>query len=384
MNVRGLADKRKRIDVLQWLTKKNASIYCLTDIHISTDKHNALLQEWRNSGIINSHSSDSRGVCIRFGNLDYKIIDVEQDHIGNFLLATVWFSPDFTVVLGVIYGPNRDDPVFYKEIKQRLTKKESHPIILCGDWNLVQDFSLDTFGYQRENNTKAKNKVLEMQVALELEDIWRINNSNLRKYTWFSSKQPRQMARLDFFLTTPDIHSQVKKHSISHGYRTDHSLLNLEINPFISKRGKGFWKFNTSLLHDTAYIQLVKQVIEMTVCDYSVDKNDNNLDQNQMLFQLIKLNIRGHTIAYSTKKAKANKDNEIKLEKKITQVENNLMDVCFSNDMGLIKEIETNLQIAKADLSILRDRLVRAYILLSKVQYYNIFVIWKKEIILTR
>ena len=55
-----------------------------------------------------------------------------------------------------------------------------------------------------------------------------------------------------------------------------------------------------------------------------------------------------------------------------------------SNDMGLIKEIETNLQIAKADLSILRDRLVRAYILRSKVQYYNIFVIWKKEIILIR
>ena len=241
MNARGLADKRKRIDVLQWLTKKIASIYCLTDIHISTDKHNALLQEWGNGGIINSHSSDSRGVCILFGkNLDYKIIDVEQDQIGNFLLATVWFSPDFTVVLGVIYVPNRDDPVFYEEIKQRLTKKESHPIILCGDWNLVQDFSLDTFGYQRENNTKAKNKVLEMQVALELEDIWRINNSNLRKYTWFSSKQPRQMARLDFFLTTPDIHSQVKKHSISHDYRTDHSLLNLEINPFNSKRGKGF------------------------------------------------------------------------------------------------------------------------------------------------
>ena len=52
--------------------------------------------------------------------------------------------------------------------------------------------------------------------------------------------------------------------------------------------------------------------------------------------------------------------------------------------MGLIKEIETNLQIAKADLSILHDRLVRAYILHSKVQYYNIFVIWKKEIVLTR
>ena len=143
-------------------------------------------------------------------------------------------------------------------------RRECYHSATVAPWNLVQDFSLDTFGYQRENNTKAKNKVLEMQVALELEDIWRINtgNSNLRKYTWFSSKQPRQMARLDFFLTTPDIHSQVKKHSISHSYRTDHSLLNLEINPFKSKRGKGFWKFHTSLLHDTAYIQLVIKLLK--------------------------------------------------------------------------------------------------------------------------
>ena len=85
------------------------------------------------------------------------------------------------------------------------------------------------------------------------------------------------MARFNFFLTTPDIHSQVKKYSLSHGYRTDHSLLKLEISPFNFKRDKGFWKFNTSLSHDTAYIQ----VIEMTVCDYSVDKNDSNLGQNQ-------------------------------------------------------------------------------------------------------
>ena len=181
MNVRGLADKKKRIDVLQWLSKKNATIYCLTDIHISTEKQNILVQEWENGCIINSKSSESRGVCILFGKaLDYKIIDIERDQIGNFLLATICFSPDFTVVIGVIYGPNKDDPDFYEEIKQKLLKKENYPIILCGDWNLVQDFNLDTFGYQRENNTKAKDKVLEMQSALDLEDIWRINNKNLK------------------------------------------------------------------------------------------------------------------------------------------------------------------------------------------------------------
>ena len=38
------------------------------------------------------------------------------------------------------------------------------------------------------------------------------------------------MARLDFFLTTPDIHSKLKNTSISQGYRTDHAALTLELN----------------------------------------------------------------------------------------------------------------------------------------------------------
>ena len=47
------------------------------------------------------------------------------------------------------------------------------------------------------------------------------------------------------------------------------------------------------------------------------------------------------------------------------------MDTCHFNNVGLIKEIETKLEIAKADLSILCDTSVKAYILRSKVQYYK-------------
>ena len=111
-----------------------------------------------------------------------------------------------------------------------------------------------------------------MQTALDLEDVWRINNEKLKRYTWFSSKTPRQMARLDFFLTTPDIHSKLKNTSISHGYRTDHSALILELNLLEAKHGKGFWKFNTSLLHDKEYINVVKQEICNTISNTSVMK----------------------------------------------------------------------------------------------------------------
>ena len=59
MNVRGLADRKKRTDVFNWLKKKKMSVYCLTDIHISPANHNAFLQDWGNEIIINSFLVES-------------------------------------------------------------------------------------------------------------------------------------------------------------------------------------------------------------------------------------------------------------------------------------------------------------------------------------
>ena len=68
-----------------------------------------------------------------------------------------------------------------------------------------------------------------MQHALELEDIWTVNNPDLLWYTWFYGKRQNQMARLDFFLVTPEISSKLKETKIVFGYRTDHSALILDL-----------------------------------------------------------------------------------------------------------------------------------------------------------
>ena len=64
-----------------------------------------------------------------------------------------------------------------------------------------------------------------MQHALELENIWRVNNPDLLWYTWFCGKHRNQMTRLDFFSVTPEIFSKLKETKIVCGYRTDHSAL---------------------------------------------------------------------------------------------------------------------------------------------------------------
>ena len=72
------------------------------------------------------------------------------------------------------------------------------------------------------------------------------------------------------------------------GYRTDHSgtILKLKFNN--NKRGKGYWKFNNSLLKGNEYIQIVKKAIEEVkntykIIDVQQDREFNNNNNNNII-----------------------------------------------------------------------------------------------------
>ena len=114
-------------------------------------------------------------------------------------------------------------------------ESETASIVICGDWNLVQNYKLDTIGYLHENNKTAQTMVGHVK-SLEKE------NEGIKKITWFSTKAPRKMARLDFLLVTPDIQSKVTNSGMCPGYRTDHSLIYLSLENTNLICGKGYWK----------------------------------------------------------------------------------------------------------------------------------------------
>ena len=103
------------------------------------------------------------------GKVPITIIEIDKDKNGNLLILGLRYS-DITLTLVVVYGPNEDSPDFYWNLLEQLKSKEQGPLILCGDWNLVLNFKLDTFGYIRENNVKAREKVQELIDSLDLID----------------------------------------------------------------------------------------------------------------------------------------------------------------------------------------------------------------------
>ena len=73
-----------------------------------------------------------------------------------------------------LYAPNRDNPLFFENIKREIEN--------LGDWILVLDPDLDCLNYKHVNNPRARRQVLSLKSDINLVDVWRENNPEDRKF----------------------------------------------------------------------------------------------------------------------------------------------------------------------------------------------------------
>ena len=79
---------------------------------------------------------------------------------------------------------------------------------------------------------------------------------------------PHLSNRIDYFLVSEDMFASMENTKIISGYRTNHSAIVFCFSASLAKRGKGYWKFNSQLLRDSEYINLVKTCIKNTISEY--------------------------------------------------------------------------------------------------------------------
>jgi len=111
------------------------------------------------------------------------------------------------------------------------------------------------------------------------------NSNILIPITWRKKNQFRQ-ARLDFFLFTESMLTNIENCTIDPSYRSNHSMiiLSLVFNPF--NKGKGLWKFNNSLLYEKDYSKIVREKIidlkkQYATLIYNKDKIQE-IDDNEL------------------------------------------------------------------------------------------------------
>ena len=316
LNVRGLGNSAKRRETFHWLKSKKFSIYLLQEVHCSEEMSHLWASEWGYKTLFTSFSSSKAGVSILFNNnFDLQIIKTYIDTSGRYILCDLKANGK-NLTLANIYAPNEDDPAFFKCLFDHLQDFQGDDIIIGGDFNLVLDVEKDKKGGLAKTHRNAQKTVYEICENLDIVDAWRVLNPDARKYTW---RQPRPEihCRLDFFLVSQSFLGNINTADILPGFKTDHSMITLNITLHSNPRGPGFWKLNTSLLSDTEYIDLIKQTIAQTQEEY---KNDESINP-ALLWDMIKLKVREKSLSFAAAKKRKTTLKEQDLEKRIVFLE---------------------------------------------------------------
>ena len=181
-------------------------------------------------------------------------------------------------------------------------------IVLAGDFNFFFDKSLDSYGGKSTLKKKAIAKFIELKEKLDLCDIWRIRNPKTKRYT-FRQKHVSglRQRRLDYFYISNSMQVSVKNTDVLVSLLTDHSPSTFSwFKNEESNRGRGFLKFNNSLIENEEYVLQMKTFILDTLNELF----NENIPDNQVKWEYLKYNIRKYTIKFSKKLAK-NKNKKI-------------------------------------------------------------------------
>ena len=275
-NCRGLADARKRLDVLERIKSDKTHIACIQDVHLKKRDRAKLRGEWGGNVYLSAKTSLAKGVAILIRrDLEYKVHNALCDEEGNYVMLDIAIEGLPRLTLVSLYGPNSDSPFYFKEIWEKISAFGNLEVIVCGDWNTVRDYRQDTYNYVRKNNPKAKEEIQRGMEFLELSDVWCNINQDSFKFTW-GTQNPVKKARLDYFLTSQAIANITMECSIQSKYRSDHSPVRLKLNTTEHKIGPGFWKLNRSLLRNEDLVKKITDEILLAksiygICPYNPD-----------------------------------------------------------------------------------------------------------------
>jgi len=303
LNVRGLkSDSKKRKRVFTNLKKKHTDIIMLQETHSTKEIENEWTKEWGGEIVFSHGTSKSRGVALLVTSQhNHNISNICADPDGRYIIVDI-IKANTKYTLVNIYAPTQnfenEQISLIHNISNILTTRNTENIIMGGDFNIVLNPAQDKRGGNR-NLTKSNNYRAELLAFIEtlnLCDIWRVLNNEKFAYTWHC-KKTKIFCRLDFWLIGEHLSNIIHKVDIQPSVNSDHDIISLAVKTPLQKRGPSYWKFNTSLLKDTEYINLTKRVIQE-----SAKKHQH--DNKNLMCELIKMEIRMATITYSKIKQK--------------------------------------------------------------------------------
>ena len=100
-----------------------------------------------------------------------------------------------------MYGPNPDDPEFFKDLFNHTNNFSDNEIIMDGDFNVILNGDMDKLNGPQYKNKQARREIIDQMEMLGLSDVFRELHPSTKKFTRYQST-PVVATRLDYFFVT--------------------------------------------------------------------------------------------------------------------------------------------------------------------------------------
>lgn len=264
LNTRGLKDKVKRKAIFLFCKEQRANCVFLQETHSAEADSKFWKLQWGDSVFFSHGTSHSAGVMILLNRFPGKIIDHKSDPTGYWVTE----MNGINYILLCVYGYNKraQNKNLFSSLSKCLEEWKmlfsTDRVIIGGDFNLAPDLWLDRLPSKRHCHTFDET-IVELTTKANLIDYWRMKNPTRKQFTWFNSSNNGQCSRLDYWLISDNLVNEVNRCEISASPLTDHCVIFLTLSPGGRENNKNpIWKFNNTLLEDTEFCNVVKQLVK--------------------------------------------------------------------------------------------------------------------------
>ncbi len=310
------------------ITKEKTDIIFICDLKLNSDVQKAAVHDVEKYFMLNGYklyhnsTKSTRGVGILISRkLAHSIVNAHKDPDCNILLLDVEIQSQ-KVKIGLIYGPNNNDPIFFTNLENFLRGLNNGTTILGGDFNTTWDdrhvdVNLDTHAMQNVPSLFHTNKLRELCTTFELVDPYRALCPNKKDFTYVPSAVDNlNRSRIDMFLINVRLLPHVKNCLISPGLLTahfDHKCISLN---FKSKIGiKNYPVKNCILKEDEVNWQVNSSVLETYIQHAIVDVNYTDAQKDHHLLTIGRINTKiQESLSLKLQLANVGTDNFLELQ----------------------------------------------------------------------
>lgn len=290
-------------------------IFFLQETHLCTSEVQRIKRPWIEHVFHSRFPVRARGAAILIHkNVPFELENSIEDPNGRFVIISGRLC-NMPVIMACVYAPTWDDDKFITGFFSSLPKVDDHYLIMGGDFNFVQNPSLDRSSTNPQVLSKSAKVLDTYKHSLGLFDPWRATSHSDKAFSFFSHVH-HSYSRIDFFLLDnyflPEVRS-CEYHSI---VISDHAPVSTEIRFPSRVPPSRQWRLNSSLLAQASFKDFLNTQISLFF-----DINDSPEISRCTLWETFKAYMRGQIISYVSNLKKLERAELESITKEISKID---------------------------------------------------------------